>query len=132
MVDIFQDRWSWLHSLASSWAAALALEKIEATIASSILKIAGLRTGLGILLGIPATMLGGFLLSIAQTNVNNVELYLLLAAVRIASWLLPLSIFTKQIQLWPQAIAGSAWSCLFEWPAFKWAVAVPGQLHLCC
>jgi len=130
MVDIFQDRWAWLHSLVSSWAAAL--EKIEATIASSILKIAALRSGLGILLGIPATMLGGFLLSIAQPTVNNVEPYLLLAAVRIAIEFLPLSIFTKQIQLWLLAIAQSAWSCLFEWPAFRWTVAVLGQLRLCC
>jgi hypothetical protein len=72
--------------------AALAPEKIEPTIASSILKI-----------------------------------YLLLAAVRIAIGVLPLSILTKQIQLWPFATAGS-----FEWPAFKWRMAVPGQLPLCC
>jgi hypothetical protein len=78
--------------LAGCAAAALALEKIEPTIASSILKI-----------------------------------YLLLAAVRIAMGVLPLSILTKQIQLWPFATAGS-----FEWPAIKWRMAVPGQLPLCC
>lgn len=117
--------------------AAVALKKIEPAILASALKIAGFRTGPGIVLGIPATLVGVFAMRFLHQEGSAFQLYLSLAPVRIAIWAILLFIFTKQAgitgqRLWLLAAAGSAWSCLLDWPALHLMLAAPrGQIPVC-
>lgn len=117
-------------------AAAFALRKIQPTISASVLKIAGLRTGLGVVLGIPATMMGVFLVSAANPKASDIQLYVVLAIVRIFVWALLLFSLTKVTEasrgrLWTYALVGSVWSCVLDWPAYQLMSIAPGQIPVC-
>jgi hypothetical protein len=117
-------------------AAAFALRKVQPAIAASVLKIAGLRTGLGIVLGIPATIMGVFLVSAANPKAGDVLLYAVLAIVRIFVWALLLFSLTKVTEvsrgrLWIYALAGSVWPCVLDWPAYQLMSIAPGQIPVC-
>jgi len=116
--------------------AALALKKIQPTISASVWKIAGARTGLGIILGIPATILGVLLVGAANPKPNDIQLYVVLAIVRVLVWRLLLFLLTKATEvsrgrLWLYALIGSAWSCLLDWPAYQLMSVAPGQIPVC-
>jgi len=117
-------------------AAALALKKIEPVITASALKIAGIRTGLGVVMGIPATLIGVSLVSAIHPKFTDLEGYFVLAAVRLGIWALLLYMLTKQSgisrpRLLLLAALGAACSCLLDWPAFHLASVAPGQIPVC-
>ena len=116
--------------------AALALKKIQPDITASIVKIAGARTGLGIILGIPATIVGALLVGTAAPKATDAQLYPVLALVRVFVWALLLFLLTRnspltRSRLWLYAIIGSLWSCLLDWPGFHLMMLAPGQIPVC-
>ena len=120
--------------------AGIALKKLEPTVTASVVKIAATRTGLGILLGPPMTLLGAFviglLFSSAKSDVPAYVGYVILLPVRILVWGLVIFVFTKRsdlsrTNLWAYATAGAVWSCLLDWPGFKLAMIAPGQIPVC-
>jgi hypothetical protein len=116
--------------------AAFALKKVQPDITASIMKIAGLRTGLGIILGILATIVGALLLGAAVPKATDAQLYPVLALVRVLVWALLLFLLTRNLplprsRLWLYAIIGSLWSCLLDWPGFHLMMLAPGQIPVC-
>jgi len=121
--------------------AAIALKKLQPTITSSALKIAAARTGLGIVLGPPVTLLGGMILGLLLAGIGrDIPSYLdyvfLLWPLRILIWAIVLHMFTKQAdlsasKLWGYAALGATWSCLLDWPGYKLAMVAPGKIPVC-
>ncbi len=120
--------------------AGIALKKLQPTITASIVKIAVTRTGLGILLGPPMTLLGAFVIGLlfsgAKSNMSSYVGYMILFLVRVLVWSLVVFIFTKRsdisrTNLWAYAAVGAVWSCLLDWPGFKLAMIAPGQIPVC-
>ncbi len=120
--------------------AGIALKKLQPTITASVVKIAVTRTGLGILLGPPMTLLGAFviglLFSSAKSGMSSYVGYVILLLVRVLVWGLVVFVFTKRsdlsrTNLWAYATAGAVWSCLLDWPGFKLAMIAPGQIPVC-
>jgi len=120
--------------------AGIALKKLQPTVTASIVKIAVTRTGLGILLGPPMTLLGAFVIGLlfsgAKSNMSSYVGYMVLFIVRVLVWSLVVFIFTKRsdisrTNLWAYAAVGAVWSCLLDWPGFKLAMIAPGQIPVC-
>jgi len=120
--------------------AGIALKKLQPTISAGAAKIAATRTGLGILLGPPMTLLGGVLIGFFLTRSDSAATsyggYVLLFLVRILVWALVIHIFTKRTELarsslWTLAVLGAVWSCMLDWPGFKLAMIAPGQIPVC-
>jgi hypothetical protein len=120
--------------------AGMALKKLQPTITSSALKIAAARTGLGVLLGPPITLLGGMILGLlfagVRGGVPTYFAYAFLWPLRIFIWALVLYIFTRRIDLsasrfWGYAALGALWSCLLDWPGFELAMVAPGKIPVC-
>jgi hypothetical protein len=120
--------------------AGMALKKLQPTITSSALKIAAARTGLGVLLGPPITLLGGMILGLlfagVRGDVPTYFAYAFLWPLRIFIWALVLYIFTRRIDLsasrfWGYAALGALWSCLLDWPGFELAMVAPGKIPVC-
>jgi hypothetical protein len=121
--------------------AGVALKKLQPAITASVAKIAGARTGLGILIG-PVAMLGlGFALALAfpqagQQDFSNYISYGLLYVVRIVIWAFVIHLFTQEIRLpkaklWSYAALGAVWSCLLDLPGVGLAVVAPGKVPIC-
>jgi hypothetical protein len=109
--------------------AGVALKKLQPTITASALKIAATRTGLGILLGPPMTLLGaffiGFLFLDAKSDISSYTGYAFLLIVRVLVWGLVVFLFTKRCDLsrtnlWAYAAVGAVWSCLLDWRDSNW------------
>src|SRR5215469_5439905 len=120
--------------------AGIALKKLQPTISAGAIRIAATRTGLGILLGPPMTLLGAFLIGFFLTRTDSAAAsygaYAVLFLVRILGWSIVIYILTKQTnlatsRLWTFALLGAAWSCLLDWPGFKLAMIAPGQIPVC-
>jgi len=124
------------YSLAAS-----ALKKFEPTIVASATKIAAVRTGLGFILGPPATFLGLFLSSAVifrsgYYSTFNTVAYGVLFIARIFIWALLLFLFTRSASLpksslWLYALLGAMVSSLLDWPGYALATHAPGQLVFC-
>jgi hypothetical protein len=119
--------------------AGIALKKLQPTISSGALRIAAVRTGLGVVLGPPITLLGGMILGLLFAGVSSVVptyfAYVFLWPLRILIWALVLYIFTRGIDLsvakfWSYAALGALWSCLLDWPGFKLAMVAPGKIPI--
>jgi len=122
--------------------AGLAFKKVQPAVTASVLKIAGTRTGLGILLG-PLLTIGftfGMTLFFPKTNEPNFPiyypLYTFLVVARILVWALVIHLFTKDTmltkrRLWGYAGLGALWSCLLDVPGFWLAIISPGQIPIC-
>jgi len=121
--------------------AGLALKKLQPAIKANVIKIAGARTGLGILIG-PVAMLGlGLGLASAfprasQEYLTNYIYYGLLYVLRILIWAFVIYLFTKEMplrkpQLWSYAALGAVWSCLLDFPGFELAVIAPAKIPIC-
>ena len=117
-----------------------ALKKLQPTITSGALRIAAVRTGLGVVLGPPITLLGGMILGLlfagVSSDVPTYFAYVFLWPLRILIWALVLYIFTRGIDLsvakfWSYAALGALWSCLLDWPGFKLAMVAPGKIPIC-
>ncbi|MBZ5528155.1 MAG: hypothetical protein LAN71_09680 [Acidobacteriia bacterium] len=128
-------------------AAAWRLKKIEPVIAAGAAKIAAVRTGLGFVLGPPATFLGMFLAErvfspssnlpyAANSHVQNAAIYGVLFLARIFVWALVLFLFTRRTPLpssrfWLYAFLGAVVSSLLDWPGYALAIAAPGKISIC-
>ena len=121
--------------------AGIALKKLQPTITAGVAKIAATRTGLGILLGPPMTLLAAFVIGslIPATSHSASSVYTsyaFLLPIRVLIWGLVIFLFTKQSgiprsKLWTYALAGAIWSCLLDWPGLKLAMFAPGQIPIC-
>jgi hypothetical protein len=120
--------------------AGIALKKLQPTIIASAVKIAAARTGLGILLGPPMTLLGAFLMGFLFRRPGSdapiYGSYVFLFLVRVLVWALIILIFadrsvTRRPTLWAYAVVGSVWSCLLDVPGFWLAVISPGTIAVC-
>lgn len=124
------------HSLAAS-----GLKKYEPTIAASAAKIAGARTGFGIVLGPPATLFGGYrteavFFRSGYSHFQNVAIYGVLFLARIFIWALVLFLFTRKpplpkSSLWLYSFLGAVISSLLDWPGYALALAAPGHFVIC-
>jgi len=122
--------------------AGLALKKLQPALQTGAVKIAGIRTGFGILLG-PAWFYGS-LFVLAQLFRDPQEVpdatpyfaYLALAGVRVLVWALVLYIVLrglslKRSKLWLYSLCGAAWSCLLDVPGVALAWVAPGKVPFC-
>jgi hypothetical protein len=121
--------------------AGVALKKLQPTISASVAKIAGARTGLGILIGLPVMIGSSWALANAfprssQEDFPNYAIYGVVYILRILIWALVINIFTKQIglpklKLWSYAAMGALWSCFLDLPGFGLAIIAPGKIPIC-
>ena len=116
------------------------LKALQPAIAAGAAKIAGVRTGLGLLLGPPSTMLIGyatssFVMRIVPYN-SFYPFYTSLIIARILIWALVIFLFARKTamnagSIWLFAIVGAAWSCLLDIPGYKLAIISPGKIVIC-
>lgn len=122
--------------------ARIALKKLHTTITASVIKIAAVRTGLGLALGLPISLCGLFLLEhfmpkdATTADMPPYLLYFGLASIRVFVWLLVVWIFTRQSEitarkLWVLAFVGALWSCMLDLPGILLALVSPGQIPIC-
>jgi hypothetical protein len=127
--------------------AATGLKKYEPTIVASATRIAAVRTGLGVLLGPPATLLVVYLIGFIFFHSGNSSppsnstsempvLYAILFIVRIFVWAFVLFFFTRRVPLrrssfWLYAFLGAMVSSLLDWPGYALAIAAPGKIVFC-
>ena len=117
------------------------LKNWEPTIMASATKIAAVRTGLGFVLGPPATLLGAFLTGVlffrsGSSSLQDAAIYGVLFIARIFIWALVLFLFTRKAplprsSLWLYALLGAMVSSLLDWPGYALAIAAPGKLVFC-
>jgi hypothetical protein len=130
--------------------AGLILKKLQPGIMDSALKIATVRTGLGIVLG-PLFFLGYFALLTARFSYPDKGppdylLYLycpILIAVRVCVWAVVIYFATQEMalvspekalgrrKLWLYPVSGALWSCALDLPAFALAWVPLGQMPFC-
>jgi hypothetical protein len=121
--------------------AGLALKKWQPAVTAGALKIAGARTGLGILIGPPLTIGLAYAMAHFFPQMNSdflifSSIYAFIYALRVLVWALVIYVFTRQLvlprfKLWTYAALGAVWSCLLDLPGFGLAVISPGQVPFC-
>jgi hypothetical protein len=120
--------------------AGVALKKLQPAITASAVKIAGARTGLGILLGPPLMLLGAYTLAHlfpeSTSDLPIYGLYVFLFFVRVLVWAFLIFVFTKRAAitrstLWTYSLGAGIWSCLLDLPGFGLAFISPGQIPFC-
>jgi hypothetical protein len=130
------------YSLAVS-----SVKHFEPTIVAAAMKVAAVRTGLGVILGPPLTLLIVFLISLVfvrpgtspsspNWSPHMPEIYGLLFIVRILVWAFVLFLFTNKSPLprskfWLYAFVGALVSSLLDLPAYALALAAPGKVVFC-
>jgi hypothetical protein len=124
------------YSLAVS-----SVKHFEPTMVASATKVAAVRTGLGFVLGPPATLLGAYLTGAMffrsrYSPFQNAAVYGVLFIARIFIWALVLYLFTKKAPLpgssfWLYSLLGAIVSSLLDWPGYALAIAAPGQFVFC-
>jgi hypothetical protein len=117
------------------------VKHFEPTIVASATKIAAVRTGIGFVLGPPATFLGAYFTEAlffrsGYSPFQNVAVYGVLFIARIFIWALVLYLFTKKAPLpisssWLYALLGAIVSSLLDWPGYALAIAAPGKFVFC-
>jgi hypothetical protein len=120
--------------------AAKGLKVLQPAITAGAAKIAGARTGLGLLLGPPATFLIGFGAPkwIAPFLPNNsfYPFYASLVLARILIWALVIYLFARKTGIrarwiWTYALIGAVWSSILDVPGYGLAVLAPGKIVIC-
>jgi hypothetical protein len=119
--------------------AGMALRKFQPAVTASAIKIAGARTGLGMLIGIPLSIGMTFALSFlfpAANGAATISAVTFIFAMRVLVWALVIHLFTKQIVLpkskfWGYSALGALWSCLLDVPGIGMALITPGQIPFC-
>jgi hypothetical protein len=120
--------------------ATFGLRKFEPAITANPFAIAGARTGVGLILGLPATYLvaisGAFILfGPGNSLLDNCTIYFFLFVAHIFIWMLILFLFTSvglpRNKLWLYSVLGAVVSSLLDWPGYALAIAAPGQLTFC-
>jgi len=120
--------------------AGVVLKRAQPAIEANTLKIAGARTGLGILIGPPLTI--GLTYALANfipggdSDFALFGIYAFVYLLRILIWALVIYLFTRQIgllksKLWGYAALGAVWSCLLDLPGIGLAIITPGQIPFC-
>jgi hypothetical protein len=113
-------------------AAAAVIKKQTPDSSASVWLVGGVRTAIGIAVGIGAALaaerLGMFR--------SGFPFYLLLAPIRICEWLLLLWLFFRDPKReWAQtlmfAVFGTLWSYVLDIPAILSAFAIPGGFWIC-
>jgi len=116
------------------------LTRYVPAIKGSALKIAAVRTGLGVLLGPPLTLLWMWIAGLATWQGSWLDsgyaLYAGLFLMRVLVWALVLFMLSKRTEcplgsLWFHALLGALWSCLLDWPGYKLADIAPGRIPFC-
>jgi hypothetical protein len=123
------------------------IKQFEPTIVAAAMKVAAVRTGLGVILGPPLTLLIVFLISLvfvrSDTSPSSPnwsphmpKIYGLLFIVRIFVWAVVLFLFTNQSPLpkskfWLYAFVGALVSSLLDLPGYALALAAPGKVVFC-
>jgi hypothetical protein len=117
------------------------VKHFEPTLVAAATKVAAVRTGLGFVLGPPATLLGAFLTEAmffrsGYSSFQNAAVYGVLFIARIFVWALVLYLFTKKAPLprssfWLYSLLGAIVSSLLDWPGYRLAMAAPGQVVFC-
>jgi hypothetical protein len=117
------------------------VKHFEPTIVAAATKVAAVRTGLGFVLGPPATLLGAYLTEAmffrsGYSPFQNAAVYGVLFMARIFIWVLVLYLFTKKAPLprssfWLYSLLGAIVSSLLDWPGYRLAIAAPGQFVFC-
>jgi len=116
------------------------LTKYVSAIPSSALKIAIVRTFLGLLLGPPTTLAWLWIVGLAAWRGSWLDsgyvLYVGLGIVRVLVWALVLLVLSERqlyptSRLWLHALLCAIWSCLLDWPAYKLADLAPGRIPIC-
>lgn len=120
--------------------AAKGLKWLEPAITAGAAKIAGARTGLGLLLGPPFTFLVGFgtssfFVRFAPYN-SFYAFYASLVIARILVWAAVLYLFARKTDLsarriWAYALIGALWSSILDVPGYGLAVLAPGKVVIC-
>jgi hypothetical protein len=116
------------------------LVKCVAAVQSSALKIASLRTVLGVVLGPAISIFWLWLVSLAAWRNSWADSgyvwYVGLALARILIWAFVLFVFSRRSEfpaarLWLVALLCAAWSCLLDLPGYALANLAPGRLTIC-
>jgi hypothetical protein len=117
------------------------VKHIEPTIVAAATKVAAVRTGIGFVLGPPATLLGAYISGVlffrsGYSPFESAAVYGVLFIVRIFIWALVLYLFTKKARLpkssfWLYAFLGAIVSSLLDWPGYALAIAAPGKFVFC-
>ncbi len=120
--------------------AAKGLKALQPMITAGAAKIAGTRTGLGLLLGPPFTFLLGFgtsrfFVRFAPHNAFY-PFYASLVIARILIWAAVIYLFARKTNLtarriWACALIGAVWSSILDVPGYGLAVLAPGKLVIC-
>jgi len=120
--------------------AAKALKALQPAITAGAAKIAGTRTGLGLLLGPPFTFLIGFgtssfFVRFAPHN-SFYAFYASLVIARILIWAAVIYLFARKSglaarRIWAYALAGAVWSSILDVPGYGLAVLAPGRVVIC-
>jgi hypothetical protein len=119
--------------------AGVALRRFQPAITASAIKIAGARTGLGMLIGIPLSIAMTFAVSFLFPKANGaatISAVTFIFVMRVLVWALVIHLFTKQIALpkskfWSYSALGALWSCLLDVPGIGMALITPGQIPFC-
>lgn len=113
------------------------LRKLYPSLVAAPVKIAAVRTGLGIVLG-PVLLLGSLAWIEGKHGVadSNVFAYLMLSGIRVLVWALVIWIFLRgtaesRRYVWVNASAGALWSCLLDIPAVFLLEIAPGRIPIC-
>jgi hypothetical protein len=125
---------------AGYFLASKGLKTLQPVITAGAAKIAGTRTGLGLLLGPPITFLIGFgtpkFIAPLLPNNSFYPFYASLIIARIFIWALVIYLFARRkgVQarwIWAYALAGAVWSSILDWPGYGLAVLTPGKIVIC-
>ena len=118
-------------------AAGLVLRKLYPSIVAGIVKIAAVRTGLGILLGPPVLVgLAGMAALAGWNSDSNLWPYMVLICIRVLIWSFVIWILIRKTAeartyLWVNAVAGAVWSSLLDLPAVFLLAIAPGRIPIC-
>ena len=122
------------------WIAGDVMTRHVAAIQASRLKIAVVRTILGIVLGLPTTFawvwIASFFLRGGSSPATLYVAYTGLVAVRIVIWAFVLFVFSSRSayptgRLWFHAALCGAWSCLLDLPGLFFSFMAPGATAIC-
>ena len=109
--------------------AGVALRKAKPPITAGPVKVAAVRTSLGIVIG-PLLTLGAVAIAVDHF------LYPLVVVMRFFIWMLVIFLFTKHLnwsgsKLALYSLCGALWSCALDVPAILLAFVAPGKISIC-
>jgi hypothetical protein len=116
------------------------LKVLQPAITARAAKIAGVRTGPGLVLGPPFTFLIGFgapkFIAPFLPNNSFYPFYASLVIARIFIWALVIYLFARKTEMpgrwvWVYAFFGAFWSSTLDWPGYGLAALTPDKIVIC-